>query len=213
MDKQQNSQQVLLLTSPSPNKREEILLAANKLFRKKGYNGTSMQGIAEEVDLLKGSLYHHFSAKEELLNEILVSGIDRLLLVSGQIFEMIDLGARDKLRELIKRHVLHITGNNESLLIATNELDKLSESHRESYHAKRKEYNKLWSSVLEEGIQKGEFPSFDVELTSRAIRGMINWLVEWYKHDGSFQRNYIADYFSNLICDFTLAKIHLENCK
>jgi AcrR family transcriptional regulator len=210
LERGKNERQAQAVTGTILNKRDEILLEANKLFHKKGYNGTSMQDIADRVNLLKGSLYHHFSSKEELLFELINESIDRLLLVTGQIFERTDLGTREKLRELIKQHVLHLTGSNESLLIATNELDKLSEKHRESYSAKRKEYSKFWREVLEEGIQNGEFPPTDIGLTSLAIRGMINWLVEWYKQEGTYKSEYIADHFSNLVCDMMLAKIHVE---
>ena len=209
MSKQQNNQQVQAMTNILPNKREEILLAANRLFRQKGYNGTSMQDIAEGVDLLKGSLYHHFTGKEEMLNELLNGAIDRLLGVIGSILERADQGPRDKVREIIKQHVLHLTRSNASLSIANNELDKLTELHREVYLAKRQEYNKYWSVIIEAGIQKGEFPPVDVEITSKAIRGMINWLVQWYRSDGPFQPDYIANYFAHLICDMMLAQIHI----
>ncbi len=206
MSRQQNNQQVQAMTNKSPNKREEILLVANRLFRQKGYNGTSMQDIAKGVDLLKGSLYHHFPGKDEILNELLDGAIDRLLRVSRSILERTDLGPRDKVREIIKQHVLHLTMSYSSLSIANNELDKLTESHREVYLAKRQEYNKNWSVILEAGIQKGEFPPLDVELTSKGIRGMINWLLQWYRSDGPFQPDYIANYFAFLICDMMLAQ-------
>ena len=47
--------------------REEILEAAAQIFSQKGYHGTSMQDIAEAVNLQKASLYHHISSKQELL--------------------------------------------------------------------------------------------------------------------------------------------------
>lgn len=55
----------------SSNKKElEIALAAVKLFEQKGYRATSVQDIADEVGLQKGSLYHYIQSKEDLLLQI-----------------------------------------------------------------------------------------------------------------------------------------------
>ena len=48
-------------------RRAEIVAAAKRLFAANGYDGTSIQEVADEVGLLKGSLYYHVAAKEELL--------------------------------------------------------------------------------------------------------------------------------------------------
>ncbi|WP_338091253.1 helix-turn-helix domain-containing protein [Pelotomaculum isophthalicicum] len=56
------------------NKRDEIIQVAGELFRRLGYAETSMKDIADKVGILKGSLYYHFSSKEELLNEVIPGG-------------------------------------------------------------------------------------------------------------------------------------------
>ncbi len=52
--------------------KEEILLKSSDVFRLKGYHNTSMQDIANNCGLLKGSLYHYFSGKEMLMKDLLV---------------------------------------------------------------------------------------------------------------------------------------------
>ena len=51
--------------------REEILVAAAQIFGQKGFHATSMQDIAQAVNLQKASLYHHFGSKQEILLELL----------------------------------------------------------------------------------------------------------------------------------------------
>ena len=46
---------------------EDIVSAAAKVFRTKGYHAATVRDIADEVGILKGSLYHHFDSKEDLL--------------------------------------------------------------------------------------------------------------------------------------------------
>jgi AcrR family transcriptional regulator len=73
--------------SSGSRKRDEIIQVAAKLFRSSGYVETSMKDIADGVGILKGSLYYHFSSKEELLNEVVNKGVDRLLATAQQIYE------------------------------------------------------------------------------------------------------------------------------
>ena len=58
------------------NARERILIAAETLFRQRGYNVVTMRDIAQEVGIRQASLYHHFSTKEQLF-----------ITVTEQVFE------------------------------------------------------------------------------------------------------------------------------
>ncbi|OPX83268.1 MAG: HTH-type transcriptional repressor KstR2 [Pelotomaculum sp. PtaB.Bin013] len=201
LDTEKNMNQSTL----SLNKRDEIIRVAAKLFRSLGYIETSMKDIADRVNILKGSLYYHFSSKEELLNEVVNEGIDRLLVLAQQVYKQYEQSPRERLKHLVEIHILHLTRNNENLVIATNQIDKLSLEHRENYIYKRNLYEKLLRETLEEGIRVDEFSPVDIKLTVFAILGTCNWIIQWYKYDGPYSAEHIADYFSNLICDRMLA--------
>ncbi len=47
--------------------RKDIIKASLKVFRQKGYHSTTMADIAAACGLLKGSIYHHFEGKEDLM--------------------------------------------------------------------------------------------------------------------------------------------------
>ncbi|WP_158647287.1 TetR/AcrR family transcriptional regulator [Actinoplanes sp. ATCC 53533] len=57
--------------SAAEETRRRILDVARQLFVERGYAGTSVQEIAEQVRMTKGSLYYHFSSKEELLHALM----------------------------------------------------------------------------------------------------------------------------------------------
>ena len=59
----------------SDNRLPRILDEAARLFREKGYAATSMRDIAAAVDMLPGSLYYHFTAKEDLLVAVYEEGV------------------------------------------------------------------------------------------------------------------------------------------
>jgi len=54
--------------------KKAIIRAAYEVFNRLGYYNTSMADIGKACGLLKGSIYHHFSSKQELMHEVLNSG-------------------------------------------------------------------------------------------------------------------------------------------
>src|SRR5437762_11407012 len=91
-------------------REEEILGAAARIFREKGYHGASVRDIAESVGLLKGSLYHYIRSKEELLARLFEGALE------DTIRELEAIAARDtapsvRLREMVKAYVSAVTDN------------------------------------------------------------------------------------------------------
>lgn len=68
------------------NARERVLIAAETLFRQRGYNSVTMRDIAEEVGIRQASLYYHFPTKEQLF-----------ITVTEQVFERHRVGLQQAL--------------------------------------------------------------------------------------------------------------------
>ena len=67
------------LRAPRADNRLPLLLdAAAHLFRAQGFHGTSIRDIVRAVDMLPGSLYYHFAAKEDLLVAVYAEGVRRI---------------------------------------------------------------------------------------------------------------------------------------
>jgi TetR/AcrR family transcriptional regulator, cholesterol catabolism regulator len=190
----------IIIDETSKNKRDEILDEAAKLFKRKGFNGTSMQDIAAEVGILKGSIYYYFKSKNELFQDVLNKGISPVLKKADYIMGK-QISPHDKLRELIKSHISYILNNNYSLVIFFQEKEKISENQTKEYVESRNRYENMFRSVLEEGIQKGVFPKVDIPLTVFAIMGMCNWIIQWYNPNGPKSQEEITDHMVYLICD------------
>lgn len=60
------------------SRRISILNAALKVFSEKGYNGASISNIAEQAGISKGLLYTYFKSKEDLLDELLIYGLNKM---------------------------------------------------------------------------------------------------------------------------------------
>src|SRR5215469_2767490 len=55
---------------------EEVLQSAANIFFAKGFHATSIEDVARDVGMLKGSLYYYIKSKEDLLFQLLLAGIE-----------------------------------------------------------------------------------------------------------------------------------------
>ena len=83
---------------------DDIVSAAAKVFRTKGYHAATVRDIAEEVGILKGSLYHHFASKEELLYLVVKEPIAQMFRTIAEIAAA-EGGAAEKLTRAISAHL------------------------------------------------------------------------------------------------------------
>jgi AcrR family transcriptional regulator len=185
------------------NKRDEILIQAANLFRKKGFSGTSMQDIARDVGILKGSIYYYFNSKNEIFREVLNKGISPVL-KNAEFIMAKDLSPAEKLRELLRSHIDYIIHDNYSLILYFQEKEKISLQETKKYIESRNRYEKIFKDLLAQGIKQGVFPKVDITLTVYAILGMCNWIVQWYNPKGSRSPKDIIEHMVYLICDLML---------
>jgi AcrR family transcriptional regulator len=178
--------------------REGILEAAARIFSEKGFHATSMQDIADAVHLQKASLYHHFSSKQEILVDILDHALDlintRLELVLSQ-----SLSPEEKLRQAMVSYFQTIAENRNLSAVLLLELRSLDPELKARQASRREKFEKLWRDLIIEGKQQGIFTDVDPSLTGRAILGVMNWTVTWYRSDGPRSATEIADLFADLL--------------
>lgn len=179
-------------------KREEILQAATKLLREKGYHGTSMQDIADAVGLYKGSLYQHIDNKEDVVYEIIFEGLkattDALeqTCATASTFD-------EKLRLAILHHIRHTALHTDTLAVLLENTKHLSKERQMPIIEQQHRYEKNFIDILEGGISAGEFRPVHVKVVAFAIMGMCNWVYRWYSSHGSLSSDQIAQIFYDLI--------------
>lgn len=178
--------------------REDILEAAAQVFRQKGFHGASMSDIADAVKLQKASLYHHVASKQEILFELLDQALQLLLeKISGIAAR--DLPADEKLRLMIREYMLILAENMDLASVLLFEHRSLERRQHARHVPNRDKFESLWRDVLSEGVEIGLFKCDDVALTVRALLGLMNWTITWYRPDGGKTIGQIADDYSNML--------------
>ncbi len=85
-------------------RRKEIVQAARELFRTKEYDKTTMQELMKKLNIAKGTIYHYFSSKEQLLEAVVADLVDEELKRKKKLMksrQCINLNALDKFRVLV----------------------------------------------------------------------------------------------------------------
>ena len=175
---------------------DEIIAAAARVFRTKGYHAATVQDIADEVGILKGSLYHHLASKEDLLYLIVKEPIARMYQTMGEIVAT-DLPAPEKLRRAILAHVEAFDQHYPHLFVYLREREEMKRRFRELIKLSPKQYERFWQQILREGIKSGEFRAdLDVQVVSYGLLGMLNWLYQWYRPQGRLSVREVAEQFT-----------------
>lgn len=177
--------------------RSEILDASAQIFSQKGYHGTSMQDIAGAVNLQKASLYHHVSSKQEILFELLNRG---LLLLNETVDQAIDSAypAEENMRQSIKAYLTALTKHQDLTSVLLLEYRSLEPSYLKRHIKERDRFEMLWRKIIESGVKEQVFACDDPAMAARALLGVMNWTVTWYRNDGPLTAGEIADQISDL---------------
>jgi len=184
----------------SEHTRAQILAAALKLFRLKGYPGTSMTDIADAVGLTKGGLYHHINKKGELLQELLDDMVTAMLDRMKQNVDP-EPDSRRQLEKYIRMHVSIMHDYPDQIAVFFTEMEHLEKKTRKRIIQRRDEFHRRLAEMLQSGIEKGEFrEDLDPIVIAQFILGALNWFYEWYRPKGRHFVEEIADQAVGLIC-------------
>jgi TetR/AcrR family transcriptional regulator, cholesterol catabolism regulator len=169
------------------DRRARILQVAAQRFAESGFAATTVRQIADDVNILSGSLFHHFATKEEMLHEIVRDAVlqmrDNTIRIARAPFD-----AEIRLAALILLDLGELTQNQEVHAILYNERKLFRRRDEFAYvvQAKKKAYL-AWKSVLQDGIKAKLFrPNLDLYLAISTILRMLNVAADWYTNeDGS----------------------------
>ena len=135
-------------TDPDRPARAAIVEAAARLFGEKGYHGTSVRDISNEVGILAGSLYSHIATKQELLAEILRGYSTRARAVLEPL-EDAPLSTRDKLREVFAIYFRMTAEAPSQARVAVHDFRSLAPDELEASRQRRRDTQAIVVRILD----------------------------------------------------------------
>ncbi|KMO83459.1 TetR family transcriptional regulator [Mycobacterium sp. BK558] len=185
---------------PANTRRDELLSLAATMFAERGLRATTVRDIADSAGILSGSLYHHFSSKEEMVDEVLRGFLDWLFERYRQIVET-EPNPLERLKGLFMASFEAIATRHAEVVIYQDEAKRLSAQERFSYVEERnKEQRKMWVDVLTQGIEEGYFrPDVDVDLVYRFIRDTTWVSVRWFQPGGPLTAEEVGRQYLSIV--------------
>lgn len=164
-------------------RRAQILSAALRAFRDRGYHATTLEHIADRLGVRKTALYHYFPDKEALLYACHLESLAQVHRTVADARAQFS-SASDQLAHVIREHVRVMTDTLEGSPLAF-EVTALAPAHQAEVIASRDRYEHALREMIEQGIAAGEFRPVDPKVPVFAILGAINWIARWYRPEGS----------------------------
>ena len=176
----------------------ELLDAAVKVFWEKGYSAATVQDIADALGILKGSLYHYVSGKEDVLVQVLEAAHVHSTRLTEAVAAM-DAPPLTKLHEHFRQHVLWYLDQPEHVTVFFRDWRFLSGPRLELVIERRRGYDRFLRGLLEQCQEAGDLsPDVDLKYVSFFLLGALNAAPAWYRRGGPDAPETVASTFADL---------------
>lgn len=175
------------------NSRDDVVAAAGRLFAERGYHGTSMRDLGNELGLLGSSLYSHVASKEGLLVEVVERGAELFESAAATAAATTGTGA-ELLRALIAGHVGVVVDHLEEVRTFLNEARFLEPSQRWRIVGARDAYEAEFRRAIAAGQADGSLRwDTDPKLAAIMVLSVLNALERWYDPGGPLDKEGLVD--------------------
>ena len=167
-------------TEGPDNRRADLVRVAARLFRERGFDGTTIRDIAHAVGMRSGSPFYHFANKHELLMAVMEEG---LRLGLDRTTDAVDpaLSASERFRQLVRTHygILHDTGS-DFIPVMLYDWRSLPAQYKRRIIELKDRYDAIWQGTLDELHEQGLLRA-DAKLARLMILGAMNFSATWYR--------------------------------
>lgn len=163
----------------------EILEAAAAAFTRSGYDATTIDDIADELNATKGRVYHYYRSKADIFLDVVLTGVRDLLAQVGPLARG-PAPAVERLERMVRRHASMMMTRNAYQRVAVQavEMRRLGQGPRHEALSEvvrlRDEYEQLFADVVADGQREGALREIDERLATKPVLGALNWITLWY---------------------------------
>jgi AcrR family transcriptional regulator len=164
------------------NRRTELVKVAARLFREKGFDGTTVRDIAHAVDMRSGSPFYHFANKHELLAAVMEEGLRLGLERTEQVLQAErELDPVERFRRLVRVHygILHDPGS-DFIAVMLYDWRSLPDDYKRRIIKLKDRYDAIWQDTIDALHAQGVLTA-DPRLARLLVLGAINFSSTWYR--------------------------------
>ena len=176
-------------------KRERILKEMIGLVEERGLREVTLDALAERLKVTKPFIYQFFDSKQQLIATVYERGAQQLLAsIEGHLDD--SAPAPKRLRDFVRSFALQNIESRAISMVFGREEGELPPKTLEGIRAIHRQFDNKLASLIEDGIETGEFKVQEPHVAGLAISGMVRWIHRWF-HDGRLSAAEIADLFAD----------------
>jgi len=173
--------------------------AAIRAFNRHGFHATSMDAIAAELGLTKGTLYHYYKSKTDLLFDCLLQGVEDGRAMAERAAVGGGRGA-EKLERFLRLQFQTLAGSSGSSWLNAD-MSALPEGQRSEIRKRSRVVDAMVQKFISDGIADGSVVSTEPKIAEFFLIGALNWLPRWYSPDGRVTSDELASIFVRIVLD------------
>lgn len=181
------------------NRKEDIIRCFGDMVAERGYDNVSLRDVAEALDMSKGTILHHFGSKDRLLEHVHSDYMERRLAEAHSLLARLE-SPPDQLAGLIYQLMLAEHHDRSATVAFAREIVRFaSDEIMSDVRRMRDEYTGLLRGVVQRGMDEGQFAQGNAAIVTLQIFGMCNWSWTWYRPEGAWSAEDIAEAFTRVI--------------
>jgi AcrR family transcriptional regulator len=174
------------------DRRGQLIRESARLFRERGYEGTSVRDIAAATGLQSGSWVYHFKTKQDILAAVMEEGLrgslERIEAIGREV-----LAPRARFEALVRAHLDTILAPGQDFIpVLLYDWRSLEPASRPRVVALQKRYEAVWGRVIAELHESGDWAE-PTRIDRLLMFGALNWIAHWYHRDGKLDVAGLAD--------------------
>jgi AcrR family transcriptional regulator len=178
---------------------QEIVTTAAELFGAHGYDGVSLEDVAERLDVTKGSLYYYFASKDELVT----AAIETLGNEWTARLEGLPAGQEgtpaERLRALAREHIGIAVREYPAALRLFLVPQEWPAAQRGRIKELRRRHDQVFRAVVEEGVSSGVFTVTSVDAALQCMHAAMSQTPTWCAHLSSRARERAIEEFADTV--------------
>ncbi|WP_373089102.1 TetR/AcrR family transcriptional regulator [Sneathiella sp.] len=180
-------------------KRMAVLRTGARLFNEHGFDRTSLDDIASELNVSKRTLYYYVKNKDDILfecNRLAFEFMEETMVTSQNN----DLSPLERIA-MVMRSYMDLLSNEFGACLALSKDNILSEESRKTLRNGRRKLDRVVRELIEQGVADGTIAPCEPKLATAALFGAFNWVPQWQTNGNRETYSEIANGFLDIFLD------------
>jgi AcrR family transcriptional regulator len=185
---------------PTPKREAEVIEAATLVFYARGFGMATVQEVADELGINKGSLYYYIRTKEDLLYRIFDQVHADVEDILNDVMEADGLDELGRIELYVRKQIAYSLEHLERLSVYHQEMDHLTGLRRDEVRDRRRRHDYIVTRLIKDAQAAGQVnPAYNARLLSDCLFAIVISTHRWYQRGGRVSRKTVVDHCAGFV--------------